>query len=1089
MELVPVDHDPFAGAKPAGPQLVPVDHDPFAIDARRDAPAAGMAGDASAAMGRGIINGVPVVGPYLLGGVNRGVAAIRSLQNDTRYSDELAKVQRFGEATATEHPWATTGGEIAGGVVGTAPLVAAAPAAFGVGGAALPARMAASGASGGLLGGADAAVRSDGDGRATAIGGGLGLSLGLAGPGLGKVAGKAVSALTGGGKGQSAVREALEGVSEKDLTSARFLIEQARALPGGGVPLTLDEALNAASGGQAGRASQLARVVANSGGEGGRIMREFYAARPASVDNVGRSAFEGIAPQSLDLTGVGFDIRDAARAGVAQTPEGLAFGFARAGQLPRITPEQAGQAIQSDLGGVRSLREAARAARANVDYAIARDAPERFGFERMVTVERPGEPIVTQPQFSRPQFGADAPAPLGPRPLSSDGAEAGSRAQSLLDYLAKNGGVPLDAEARAGDLNKFYRPGSGTLARHNAPTWDQIRVRLAEQGFLPPGSDGYASAAGVRDTVLDALHQERIGRGRMVRMGEDAEAGMARRGDFADEYSAALGSAERSLDENLSRFGVDPESLHPEVRSRTVNAMMGDDRLDALDAYERVVGSMREPPRPYSRSTTVTEEIPDVRFAQVDPRPAVGAIDDLLRTAKGDVASVLQGARRNLYAGGDNGLPDLTVAGNLRSRERLDADIAAAEALGDSTKVRDLTLARRGIDRQLKAVPEVATADANFARNSVPLEPFERANAPLNRITGRVDRPGAEPGPFRMPAEQVPGVLAGPTALREALANGSPATRAAAERHASTRILESATGADGNVSADALRMAMREHADVLDQLPSVRDRLGNLVVAREGLARVEGSPLGQLATQAPEVEHAVRMLFPLKPGANTHVELASAMQAVARNRPTAARDLARYYLETVFNEATQQVKGIAAQYGGAGFASAIRGNAQQRHNLEAVIRALPEGDMRWAALDRMLTTLEATGWRPQKGSDTAFNIAIQKRLETGKGPLAAAVTDAAVGGIAGASVGGPGGLIGGAAVGAKRGGSSAWAERQRDINGEAIARIFTDPLALPDIRSLSKAPAGSRNAELFTQRLLTLANGGASPARGSAAAR
>src|SRR3954468_17214729 len=56
-----------------------------------DAPAAAEPGDASAAVGRGLIDGVPVVGPYLLGGVNRVAAGIRSLKNDTRFSDELKK--------------------------------------------------------------------------------------------------------------------------------------------------------------------------------------------------------------------------------------------------------------------------------------------------------------------------------------------------------------------------------------------------------------------------------------------------------------------------------------------------------------------------------------------------------------------------------------------------------------------------------------------------------------------------------------------------------------------------------------------------------------------------------------------------------------------------------------------------------------------------------------------------------------------------------------------------------------------------------------------------------------------------------------
>ena len=42
--------------------------------------------------------------------------------------------------------------------------------------------------------------------------------------------------------------------------------------------------------------------------------------------------------------------------------------------------------------------------------------------------------------------------------------------------------------------------------------WDQIRVRLSEDGFIPRDADGYASANGVRNLVLDTLHQGEIGR-------------------------------------------------------------------------------------------------------------------------------------------------------------------------------------------------------------------------------------------------------------------------------------------------------------------------------------------------------------------------------------------------------------------------------------------------------------------------------------------------------------------------------------------------------------------------------------------------
>jgi hypothetical protein len=156
-------------------------------------------GDESAAIGRGIVNGIPVVGPYLLGGLNRTAAAVRTLQNGTSFPDEMKNVQGFSDQTAAQNPKSTLAGEIGGGIVGTAPLIAAAPAAFGVGAGGLAARSGASALSGALLNGADSAVRNEGDLPSVYKAGGVGFALG----GLSPVAGMAV------GKGANYLAEAL----------------------------------------------------------------------------------------------------------------------------------------------------------------------------------------------------------------------------------------------------------------------------------------------------------------------------------------------------------------------------------------------------------------------------------------------------------------------------------------------------------------------------------------------------------------------------------------------------------------------------------------------------------------------------------------------------------------------------------------------------------------------------------------------------------------------------------------------------------------------------------------------------------------
>ncbi|ACS41684.1 cell wall hydrolase [Methylorubrum extorquens] len=175
-------------AAPAGAPAEPASTAPAPVPAADPA-----AGDASAAIGRGIINGVPVVGPALLNGLNKGIAGIRSLQSGKPYADELATVQRFGQATAEANPTATTVGELGGGIAALAPIGATAVGAraLGLTGENLLARGVAGGISGGVIGAADAGMRGNDVGTA----GTIGAVFGGAAPGVGKVVGAGTNAL------------------------------------------------------------------------------------------------------------------------------------------------------------------------------------------------------------------------------------------------------------------------------------------------------------------------------------------------------------------------------------------------------------------------------------------------------------------------------------------------------------------------------------------------------------------------------------------------------------------------------------------------------------------------------------------------------------------------------------------------------------------------------------------------------------------------------------------------------------------------------------------------------------------------------
>jgi hypothetical protein len=768
-------------------------------------------------------------------------------------------------------------------------------------------------------------------------------------------------------------------ISADEVTAVRSLVDDAAAR---GVSLTWAEALQQVVGPR--RLGDLQRVVEGQGG-----LSEFFAARPGQIDAAGQAGLDALAPASPSSARTGEAVQAAARSAVAATPEGQAVIRATQAAGPRVSPDQAGQVIQREMRSVADARETARSEQAARDYAAARAAPERIGVDRTIEVERPGEPIITQPEGA-PRFTDAAPRPMDPPPVVEASAATGP--ESLARFVARHGGLRLDGDVLATDLHRFNIPGMGNVAREGGKGIDNYwRERLIEAGYLRADADGGA-ARDITNELLRKLQNEQRGLPSYpIDAERQAAAARGRQGQVTDEYRAAQSQAESSLDEALSRAGVPPESLHPEVRSRTVGALMRGEHVDPLDAYERTVAGMREPPAPYSRSTTVTEEISAPRFGQVNPQAALDALDRQARTAKGDVRAELEQVRRDFLEYGTDPLSgvretDLSIEGLLHARERLDQRLTRAREDGDATKVRDLQSVRAALDEQLKAAPEVATADANFAANSRPLEPFA-GNAPLGRVTQR------DPLTRRMatPSEQVPSHLEGATAAREFLANATPAARAAFEAREVTRILDGVSG-KGPLSADGIRAAMRQNEDLLAQIPEARGRLQRLALAHQGREAVERSPLGRIA-ERPDLKRAIDALFPTKPVEGSSADVATAVGAISRSNPLAARELVRTYLGTEFAAKTKDLQGGGNQAGGAKFAASIRGNDLAGENVFAAIRALPDGERLAAGFSRLLDIFEATGTRQGVGSRTSFNN--EALAEIRKGSLGAEIGRAA----------------------------------------------------------------------------------------------
>lgn len=131
------------------------------------------------------LEGIPIVGEYARDAADALSAGIIAATGPETYGEMREQLQEDRERLTKENPTTATLGNITGAIAGTAPMISAAPAAFGVGSGPLIPRMLASGASGGALGATDAAVKSKGDLEATLKGGLLGGAGGFAGPAIG----------------------------------------------------------------------------------------------------------------------------------------------------------------------------------------------------------------------------------------------------------------------------------------------------------------------------------------------------------------------------------------------------------------------------------------------------------------------------------------------------------------------------------------------------------------------------------------------------------------------------------------------------------------------------------------------------------------------------------------------------------------------------------------------------------------------------------------------------------------------------------------------------------------------------------------
>ena len=141
----------------------------------------------------------------------------------------------------------------------------------------------------------------------------------------------------------------------------------------------------------------------------------------------------------------------------------------------------------------------------------------------------------------------------------------------------------------------------------------------------------------------------------------------------------------------------------------------------------------------------------------------------------------------------------------------------------------------------------------------------------------------------------------------------------------------------------------------------------------------EAGPIGQIS-KTTDLQAQGNALYPANPNIGSQGETAEAVQRMPQTAPA----LTRNYLETRFNEATQDNMGGPNQWGGAKFAAQTLGNSQQAKNLDAGLGALPNASTVQPQMSALAEALKATGQRQQIGSKTAYNAHMDDMMEAGK---------------------------------------------------------------------------------------------------------
>lgn len=205
-------------------------------------------------------------------------------------------------------------------------------------------------------------------------------------------------------------------------------------------------------------------------------------------------------------------------------------------------------------------------------------------------------------------------------------------------------------------------------------------------------------------------------------------------------------------------------------------------------------------------------------------------------------------------------------------------------------------------------------------------------------------------------------------------------------------------------------------------------------------------PTGRLA-EATTYDAVANTLMPVAPKDVTAASITRTISQLKMKNPDLIPEFVRTNLEAIWNQATRNLQSGSNQWGGAGFAKASVGNAEQAKILQTLIESMPGGQTKWAGFRSFLNIMEAQGKRQFPGSATEFNRMLNADLGATNLSMVAK----------------PGGWL------------NQMAERWRyGKNTGEIARVFTDPKGVELLSKLALTKPNNAKAATLAAELTAL---------------